>query len=69
MSPRSPEAVAAFAAFRATQRDLLEGLRACSSGQELMERGFAADVQLAASTGASACIPVLAGTAFVACLS
>jgi 2-phosphosulfolactate phosphatase len=61
---RSPEAEAAFVAFR--QADLLGRLRACSSGRELIERGFAADVELAARVGESGCVPVLSAEAFVA---
>jgi 2-phosphosulfolactate phosphatase len=64
--PRSPEAEAAFAAFRGARADLLGRLRACSSGRELIERGFAADVDLAARLGESGCVPVLSGEAFVA---
>jgi hypothetical protein len=32
----------------------------------LIERGFAADVELAARVGESECVPVLSGEAFVA---
>jgi 2-phosphosulfolactate phosphatase len=63
---RSPEAEAAFAAFHGAQADLLERLRACSSGRELIERGFASDVELAARVGEGRCVPVLAAEAFVA---
>lgn len=46
--PRSPEAVAAIAAWRAARTDLLSTLLATPSGQELVERGFRQDVELAA---------------------
>jgi 2-phosphosulfolactate phosphatase len=64
--PRSPEAEAVGDAFRRAAADLPGRLRACSSGRELIERGFAADVELAAAVGVSGCVPVLAGEAFVA---
>jgi 2-phosphosulfolactate phosphatase len=64
--PWSPEAEAACAAFRRAEADLPGRLRACSSGRELIEWGFAADVELAAAVGVSGCVPVLTGDAFVA---
>jgi 2-phosphosulfolactate phosphatase len=64
--PRSPEAEAASEAFRGAWGDLPARLRACASGRELVGRGFAADVELAAQFGQSECVPVLSGEAFVA---
>jgi 2-phosphosulfolactate phosphatase len=64
--PWSPEAEAACAAFRHAEADLPGRLRACSSGRELIENGFAADVELAAAVGVSRCVPVLSDGAFVA---
>jgi 2-phosphosulfolactate phosphatase len=52
-SSRSPEAESACHAFRCAEPDLRGRLRACSSGRELIERGFAADVELAARVGES----------------
>jgi 2-phosphosulfolactate phosphatase len=66
---RSPEAEAACEAFRGAEADLHERLRACSSGRELIERGFASDVELAASFGVSRSVPMLSGKAFAARLS
>jgi 2-phosphosulfolactate phosphatase len=63
---RSPEAEAACEAFRAAEADVRGRLRACSSGRELLERGFAADVEVAAAVGISGCVPVLTRGAFVA---
>jgi 2-phosphosulfolactate phosphatase len=63
--PWSPEAEAAAAAFRHAATDLPGRLRACSSGRELIERGFAADVEIAGAVGSSRCVPVLSGEAFV----
>lgn len=62
---RSPEASAAVEAFQHAASRLLQELHACSSGQELIERGFAADVELAASSDSSHAVPVLVGDAFL----
>jgi 2-phosphosulfolactate phosphatase len=57
----APEAEAAAAAFR-TLRPLTE----CPSGQDLVERGFAEDVRIAAEVDASSVVPVLVEGRFVA---
>jgi 2-phosphosulfolactate phosphatase len=62
----SPEAIAAIAAFRAAMPNLSPFLATCASGKELIERGFAADVELAAQFDVSATVPCLTGEAFVA---
>jgi 2-phosphosulfolactate phosphatase len=49
----SPEASAAMAAFHTAKSDLGRFLDDCSSGRELRERGFAADVALATRLNAS----------------
>jgi 2-phosphosulfolactate phosphatase len=64
--PRSPEAEAACDAFRQAEADLPGRLRACASGRELIERGFAADVEIAAACGVSDCVPRLVDGVFVA---
>ncbi len=64
--PRSPEAEAACEAFRGARDDLPDRLRACASGRELIERGFAADVDLTATVGVSGCVPILSDGAFAA---
>lgn len=64
--PRSPEAQAACAAFEQVRADLGRHLRKCSSGRELIERGFAADVETAATLDAGPNVPVLTDGAFVA---
>jgi 2-phosphosulfolactate phosphatase len=61
---RSPEAAAAHDAFQAARTDLPDRMRACSSGRELIERGFAADVDLAAAFATSDCVPLLDDGAF-----
>lgn len=62
--PRSPEAAAAEAAFLHARSSLLELLRASGSGQELVERGCAADVALAAELNVSVTAPRLLDGAY-----
>jgi 2-phosphosulfolactate phosphatase len=40
-------------------------LRGCASGRELIERGFAGDVELASASNVSAAVPRLVGDGFV----
>ncbi|MCH1866485.1 2-phosphosulfolactate phosphatase [Nocardioides sp. CFH 31398] len=64
----SPEAVAALTAWRAAagaSADVAGALRATGSGRELVERGYATDVDIAAELDASDHVPVLTGTTFV----
>ncbi len=61
----SPEAGLAAAAFRAVADRLAAALPTCASGRELVEDGFAADVELAAAYDVSTVVPVLYGDAFV----
>src|SRR5919202_2168934 len=61
---RSPEAAAAEALFLHFQDSLAILLRECSSGRELIERGFVNDVELAAALDISASAPVLADGAY-----
>jgi 2-phosphosulfolactate phosphatase len=61
----SPEAVTALAAFQETLAKLGEYLAQCSSGKELIERGFAEDVDLASQLNASQCAPILINGAYV----
>lgn len=62
---RSAEAEIAVAAFQQAQHDLLDYLTRCSSGRELIERGFGEDVLLAAQFQQSSCVPVLTNTAYI----
>jgi 2-phosphosulfolactate phosphatase len=62
----SPEATAAVAAFRSVEGRLTDELRESASGRELVEDGFATDVDVAAAYGVSGVVPVLVGDAFVA---
>lgn len=62
---RSPEARAAAAAFDSAQADLHSALSECGSGLELIQRGRARDVELAAQFNASACAPLFRGGAYI----
>lgn len=57
----APEAEAAALAFRA-----LRPLESCPSGAELVERGYAEDVQIASEVDASSVVPALVEGRFVA---
>jgi 2-phosphosulfolactate phosphatase len=61
----SPEAVSGVAAFQHAQPRLGEYLSQCSSGKELIERGFAEDVSLASEFNTSSAAPILMGAAYV----
>ncbi|HSI59715.1 MAG TPA: 2-phosphosulfolactate phosphatase, partial [Ideonella sp.] len=63
---KSPEARAAEAAFDGLCSDLAGALAGCASGIELAQRGFAADVLLAAAHDSSTCVPRLVGRAYSA---
>jgi 2-phosphosulfolactate phosphatase len=56
---KSPEAEAAAALFERFSGRIDEALRSCSSGRELVSRGFGADVEIASATDASGAAPVL----------
>jgi len=62
---RSPEAQVAAACFEHFRADLRSALRQSGSGKELMGRGFAADVDLAAEWDVSSSVPRLQGRCFV----
>ncbi len=63
--PCSPEAQMAAEAFLAARPDLPVRLRACSSGRELAERGFEADLDWAGAIGASEAVPMLRSGAYL----
>ena len=56
---KSPEATIAEAAFVGVRERLLQVVKACASGIELISKGFPEDVNLAAQLNASECVPVL----------
>jgi 2-phosphosulfolactate phosphatase len=60
----SPEARAAVGAFRALADDLPQLLEASASGRELIEKGWADDVDYAAQLDVSGVVPVLRNGAF-----
>ena len=62
LSAEAELAVAAFEHFRANLHD---ALARSVSGRELIERGFARDVELAAAYGSSTAVPLLQGDRFV----
>lgn len=61
---RSPEAEMAADAFLRFREDLAGALRDCSSGTELIARGFTDDLNLAGAHDVSASVPQLRGGAF-----
>lgn len=61
----SPEVEAAVVAFEAFKKDLLAYLKKCSSGKELIARGFESDVELAAALNVSNCVPLFTQNAYV----
>ncbi len=65
-SKMSPEASAALAVFRDSREDLQRLLLECSSGRELMRKGFSDDVIWASQLNGSSAVPRLHDGAFVA---
>jgi len=61
----SPEAELARAAYLGVRDRIPEVLRDCASGRELVERGYAADVAMAAALDASEQVPILTDGWFV----
>ncbi len=62
--PCSSEAEVAQSAFRSANGDVGRLIRASVSGRELIERGFADDIDMAAALGASIYVPRLEGGAY-----
>jgi 2-phosphosulfolactate phosphatase len=61
----SPEAETAVAAFQACHKSLLTHLKKCSSGKELIAKGFELDIELAAAFNISDCVPLLTEKAYI----
>ena len=59
-----PEARVARAAYLAIAPRIASELRACASGRERIDAGFAADVDIAAEFDASEVVPLLTGKVF-----
>ena len=62
---KSPEAHAAQALFESCRTDLARIVAQCASGQELIRRGFRADIEHAARLDCSDSAPLLRGEYFV----
>ncbi|HEY9801404.1 MAG TPA: 2-phosphosulfolactate phosphatase [Leptolyngbyaceae cyanobacterium] len=61
----SPEAEVAVTTFQAFHKDLLGYLQRCSSGKELIAKGYESDVEIAAAYNISDCIPVFTDNAYI----
>ncbi|REE94536.1 2-phosphosulfolactate phosphatase [Paenibacillus taihuensis] len=61
----SPEAKVAVSAFNQAEVDIAMTLQQCSSGRELIEKGFAQDVDLASELNVSEAAPVFQGGAYM----
>lgn len=62
---KSPEAIAAQAVYREFEMKILSTLQECSSGRELIEKGYPDDVLLAAQQDCDSVIPRLTDGRFV----
>lgn len=61
----SPEAAVARLAYDGVATEIGAQLRACASGLELIDNGYADDVEVAAEVGLSRSVPILRGNRFV----
>lgn len=61
----SPEAQLAKDTLQASQKSLAERLRLCSSGKELIERGFMSDIEFAMQLNVSQNAPILKNGCYV----
>jgi 2-phosphosulfolactate phosphatase len=61
----SPEADSAVAVFESVKHRLLSQLTACSSGKELIARGFECDIRICAESDVDDCAPILKDGAYV----
>jgi 2-phosphosulfolactate phosphatase len=61
----SPEAQLAIEAYQGVRPSLKQLIKQCGSGQELIERGFEQDVDLASEVDVSGCIPRLSDGAYI----
>jgi 2-phosphosulfolactate phosphatase len=62
---RSPEAEHAEHIYLRYEAELLDRLQRCSSGRELIEKGFPEDVLIAGQLNVSGCAPLLTEAAYV----
>ncbi|AFY86716.1 MAG: 2-phosphosulfolactate phosphatase [Chroococcidiopsis cubana SAG 39.79] len=61
----SPEAKAAMVTFQMFRTDIASALSQCSSGKELISRGFSGDLELATALNVSECIPICRDRAYI----
>lgn len=61
----SPKAELALAAYQCIAQNLESFLKDCGSGQELIQRGFKQDVELAAELNISDCVLTLMDRAYI----
>lgn len=61
---RSPEAECALATYAAAASRLRKLVMSCSSGRELVQRGYTRNVEIATEIDASTCVPVLRDACF-----
>jgi 2-phosphosulfolactate phosphatase len=61
----SPESKTALSVYEGSKTNLLEEIKNCSSGKELIHRGFEKDIYLACDFNASDNIPLLTDKAYV----
>lgn len=62
---KSPESKLAEAAFLHFKADLSSCLKQCSSGKELIGKGFSSDVDIAAALNQSRCVPMLQNGVYI----
>lgn len=62
----SPESKTALFAYKVFEQNILTEIKQCSSGKELIEMGFEADVDLACQVNASTNVPILKDGYYVA---
>lgn len=61
----SPEAEVAVGAFQRVKDHLLTTLKQCSSGKELIAKGFVRDIELSAAINSSTCVPFFGNNVYV----
>jgi 2-phosphosulfolactate phosphatase len=61
----SPESKTALSVYQDLKSDLLEEIKNCASGKELIERGFEKDIYLACDFNVSDNVPLLVNNAYV----
>ncbi len=61
----SPESRSAAEVYSGIRNELADQIKKCSSGKELIERGFEADIDLACEINVSNCVPGLINGAYI----